>query len=286
MNLGDLKRRAYSRAKKLSVASIIIQCLLFVGALIASFGAGPTAWLLGLVAFVAPIVNFVLKELSRFHYGIGERARRIQLLRDGLGREPSEAELLDLDDIATDAKSSEPEPIKSEFSSNLTVGPARLAHITQEAAYFTRSRARAASHLFLALTGIGVLGTFALLWLLLVFPVAEIGGVPVSAQNWAKASATLLVFFATGSFAEMWRSFDGLARTAGATFDKCDGYRKGDPALLDVVLAVSTYDTALGRAPAIPTFIYKRGREKLHASWTRLMTPTGEAEASSAHQRK
>lgn len=284
MNLGDLKRRAYSRSKDLSRASVGIQCLLLVGALGASFGGGAVAWLLGLVAFVAPIINVVLKDRSRFHYGIGERARRIQLLQDGLGREPSAAELLDLDDVATNFKSSEPEPIKSEFSSNLPVGAARLAHITQEAAYYTRSAARDAANLFLAFTGIGVLGTIVLLLLLLMFPVTDIGGEPVSAQNWAKASATLLVFFATGSFAEMWRSFDGLARTAGETFGKCEGYRKGGAELLDVMLVVSTYDVALGRAPAIPTFIYKRGREKLHASWTKLMTPTAEAATSSESQ--
>lgn len=284
MILGDLKRRAYSRAKQLSRASVGIQCLLFVGALSASFGAGTMAWLLGLVAFVAPIVNFVLKDRSRYHYGIGERARRIQLLQDGLGRAPSAAELLDLHDIAPDIKASEPPPIKSEFTSNLPVGAARLAHITQEAAYYTRSAARNASYFFLTVTGIGVLGTFVLLWLLLMFPVADIGGEPVTAQNWARASATLLVFFATGSFAEMWRSFDGLARTAGETFGKCEGYRKGGAELLDVMLVVSTYDVALGRAPAIPTFIYKRGREKLHASWTKLMTPTAEAATSSESQ--
>lgn len=269
MNLGDLKRRAYSQSKNLSIVSAVIQWTLLGVAVYSTFAGGPVAPYLGLVAFIAPFLNFALKDRSRFHYGFGERARRAQLLEDGLGRRPSDLELLDLADNAAALPTLEPLPLESEFTSELPKGSRRLAHITQEAAYYSKSQATFAARMYFVFTVLGALGTVIFLWLLVQYPVAQIGGASVTGQNWAKAAATLLIFFVTGSFAEKWRAFESLAKAAAATVERCDGLRRSpsEPSELDVVLAVASYDSALGRAPALPTFIYRLKRKRLHEAW-------------------
>lgn len=272
MNLSDIKRRAYSQSKNLSVLGAIIQGVLLAVALVSSFASGPVLPYLGLVAFLAPLLNFALKDRSRFHYGYGERARRAQLLDDGLGRKPSEVEMLDLADNAALLPALDPTPLESDFTSGLQKGATRLAHITQEAAYYSKSLATFAARMYFGLTIGGLFATVIGLWLLVQYPVTQVGGETVTGQNWAKAAATLLVFFVAGSFAEKWRSFDSLAKTAASTLDRCDALRKATPSELDVVLAIASYDAALGRAPAIPTLIYRLNRDRLHTAWKKLMS--------------
>ncbi|MDP1823908.1 MAG: hypothetical protein Q8L48_11725 [Archangium sp.] len=281
LKLGEHKRRAFSQAKYLTLLSAGIQWVLLGAALFSAFAGGLGAPYLGLIAFIGPVINFALKDRSRYHYGIGDRARRLQVLDDGLGRAPAEADMLDLADTETILPALDPVPLTSEFTSDLPPGPRRLAHITQEAAYYTRSRATFAARLYFALTIIGIFVTVIGLLLLIQFPLPQVAGSDTTAQNWARAAATLLVFFAAGSFAEKWRAFDSLAKAAASTFARCDTLRRTEPSELDVVLTVASYDTALGRAPAIPTTIYLVGRKRLHAAWTALMMPKTDPVVSS-----
>lgn len=267
MNLGDFKRRAYSQAKNLAITSGFIQAGLLALSLYAAFVPGPVNSYLGLAAFVAPIVNFALRERSRHHYGFGERARRAQRLEDGLGRPASRADLLDFADNQALLPSLDPSPLESEFTSTLDKGPQRLAHVTQEAAYYSRSEATFAARMYFALTLLGLLATFGALLLLVQRPSGELAGISGPGTAWAKAAATLLVFFATGTFAERWRAFESLAKAAGATFDRCEALTRSNPSELDVVLAITGYDLALGRAPPLPSFIYRLKRPALHEAW-------------------
>lgn len=270
MNLGALQRCSYARAKLLGLISTVVQLVLLGCGIFATFADGRWATILATAVFVAPLVNFWLKDRNRYYYGIGERARRLQVLYDGLGREPTSAEQLELTVVAPGSKGGEPEPLESEFASPLKVGPQRLAHIVQEAAYYTRSLAEVAAKCYLALTTVSIVATVFVIWFLLQVPIGD----AILSKQLAKVASMLLIFFAAGSFAEKWRSFDGLWRTALSTFEKCDALRKADSAPeLSVLLAVSAYDIALSRAPAIPTFIYKQGREKLHKAWMALMAP-------------
>jgi|APLak6261675434_1056106.scaffolds.fasta_scaffold01721_6 hypothetical protein len=280
LKLGEHKRRAYSQAKNLILLSDCIQWALLGTALFSAFSRGLAAPYLAVATFIGPVVIFALKDRSRYHYGIGDRARRLQVLEDGLGRAPSEADMLDLADAETLLPALDPAPLDSEFTSDLPKGPRRLAHITQEAAYYTRSRATFAARLYFALALVGVFGTVIGLLLLLQVPLPEVAGAATNAQNWAKAASTVLAFFATGTFAERWRAFDSLSKAAASTFARCDALRKGEPSEMDVALTVAAYDAALGRAPAIPTTIYLLGRRRLHAAWSELMTPKAEPVAT------
>lgn len=271
MDLGELKRRAYAQSKNFSVLNTVVQYGLVAFAVWAAVAGTPASPWFGLVAFIGPIVNFALKDRSRHHYGYGERARRAQLLQDGLGRKPSQAEMLDLADNRALLPAIDPKPLESEFASDLQPGPARLAHITQEAAYYTRSRATFVGRWYFGLMCVGILGTVCALWWFVQDPVTEIAGVKVTGQSWAKAAVTLLVFFVAGSFAEKWRAFESLAKTAGSTFEKCDALHKGQPSELEVLLAIAPYDIALGRAPAIPTSLHWVGRKQLHEDWKAQM---------------
>lgn len=272
MNLSEVKRREYSQAKILGIVSAVIQWALFGGSIYAIFEAtGPLVSVLGVLAVVAPIIGFVLKQAASRYYSFGERVRRLLYLQDGLGRQPSPADLLELAESATSVPSLDPQPLDSEFTSELPKGPQRLAHITQEASFYTRAVARSASWFYGTLAVAGLAVTVVGL-LLLVQGAPALGGVADPAKAWVKAASMLLVFFATGTFAERAASFHSLSGSAKSVFDKCELLRKavGVPES-DVLLAMGAYDAALAKAQPLPGWIYRIRRGRLHEAWKKFM---------------
>lgn len=273
MNLSDVKRREYSQAKSLGFISAVIQWALFIGSLYAIFKAtGDLATVLGILAFVAPIVGFVLKQAAGRYYSSGERVRRLLYLQDGLGRQSSSADLLDVAESATSVPSLDPEPLDSEFTSELPSGPQRLAHIIQEAAFYTRSLARSTSRFYSALAVGGLAVTIVGLLLLVQHPTPALGRVADPTKTWVKAASMLLVFFATGTFAERAASFLSLSSSAKSVFDRCELLRKQpDVQESGVLLAMGTYDAALAKAQPLPGWVYRLRRERLHEAWKKFM---------------
>jgi hypothetical protein len=218
------------------------------------------------------VAAFGLREAARYQYGLGEKCRRLLCLQDGLGRAPSASDLLDLAARASPIPSLDPKPLGSEFTSELPPGARRLAHILQEATFYTRTVAGLASWIYGLLALGGVAATVFGLWLLVQSPPSLFGTALPPGKGMAKAAATLLVFFATGVLAERWGSFRSLARAASSTFDRYDHLRRGgDPDVTDVLLVMANYDAALSKAPPLPGLLYRVCRKRLHRAWTTLM---------------
>lgn len=273
MNLADVKRREYSQAKILGIVSAVIQWALFGGSIYAIFEAtGTLASVLGLLAVVAPIIGFVLKQAAARYYSFGERVRRLLYLQDGLGRQPSPAEMLEVAESATSVPGLDPQPLDSEFTSELPKGTQRLAHIIQEASFYTRALARSASWFYGTLAVAGLAATVVGLLLLVQHSAPALGGAADPAKAWVKAASMLLVFFATGTFSERAASFHSLSVSAKFVFDKCELLRKrSDVPESDVLLAMGTYDAALGKAQPLPGWIYRLRRGRLHEAWKKFM---------------
>src|SRR5205807_4931424 len=86
------------------------------------------------------------------------------VLQDGLGRVPSAKELVDISADCTSLPTLEPKPLGNYYDSPLPAGPQRLAHIVEESAAYTRKVASVASAFYGALTALGLVVTFLIVW--------------------------------------------------------------------------------------------------------------------------
>lgn len=270
-------RREFSTSKRCWLWIIALQVLLLAGALYAIFGAnGSTLLAIGLAGLLVPVLTLWLKEVAGFHYGLGERIRRLLIIHDGLGRPPSAKEVLEICADCTSVPSLDPRPLGKYYDSPLPEGPQRMAHIIEESAFYTRKLASVASLYCAVFAAAGILATITLIWyeLQMMLPtVPHPAGAGVTGEKLARLLSAFLVFFAAGTFASLWRSYKSLAEAARKTFDKCDSLRQ-DASVdqLDVLVAVGSYDSALAKAPPLPRFIYWLYRTRLHRAWTEHMS--------------
>jgi hypothetical protein len=78
----------------------------------------------------------------------------------------------------------------------------------------------------------------------------------------------LLPFFLTGTFATLWRSYRSLTESARKTFERCDQLRQTpDVDVVDVLVAVGSYDSALAKAPPLSGLIYWLARGRIGRGW-------------------
>lgn len=267
-------------SKRYGLALILAQMLAAAGALYAVFNPSRRLLLvMGGAGLLLPFVTFYLKEAAGNHYGLGERLRRLLVLQDGLGRVPSARELVDISADCTSLPTLEPKPLGNYYDSPLPVGPQRLAHIVEESAAYTRKQASVASALYGALTVLGLVVTFLVVWLGLESLSPDVegnSGGRVSAGQLAKVLTILLPFLITGTFATLWRAYRSLTESARKTFERCDQLRQmPDVDVADVMVAVGTYDCALAKAPSLPGFIYWMARSRIGRAWTAYMNKDG-----------
>ncbi len=279
MDLPTVMRREFSTAKRCWAWIIVLQALLLMGAVYAIFGAdGRTLVAIGLAGLLVPVITFWLKEVAGFHYGLGERIRRLLILQDGLGHAPSAKDVLEICADCTSVPSLDPRPLGKYYDSPLPQGPQRMAHIIEESAFYTRKEASVAALYCAALAAVGVITTITLIWYELQVDVSALAisssaGNSDTRERLAKLLSVLLVFFAAGTFASLWRSYKSLAESARKTFEKCDQFRQdGNADQLDVLLTVGNYDNALAKAPPLPRAIYFLYRKRLHRAWTEHMS--------------
>lgn len=279
MDMATVMRREFSAAKRCWVGIIALQFLLFAAAIYATFGASGKALLvIGFAGLLVPVITFWLREVAGFHYGLGERIRRLLVLQDGLGHDPTSKELLEVCADCTLVPSLEPRPLGKYYDSHLPEGPQRMAHIIEESAFYTRKQASVAALSCAAIALIGIIITLSLVWYGLQSSVSPSEfpshiGKMAAGEQLAKLLSLFLVFFATGTFALLWRSYKSLAESARRTFEKCDFLRQDISVnLLDVLIAVENYDCALTKAPPLPRITYWICRKRLHKAWREHMT--------------
>lgn len=277
MDLATVMRKEFSTAKRCWLWIILLQVLLLAGAIYAILGAsGSTLLVIGLAGLLVPVITFWLKEVAGFHYGLGERIRRLLVIHDGLGRSPSAKEMLEICADCTSVPSLDPRPLGKYYDSPLPEGPQRMAHIIEESAFYTRKLASVASLYCAAFTAAGILATITLIWygLQMTLPteLPPAGG-ELTSEKLARLLSAFLVFFAAGTFASLWRSYKSLAEAARKIFDKCDLLRQ-DAGVdqLDVLVAVGSYDSSLAKAPPLPRVIYWLCRTRLHRAWREHMS--------------
>lgn len=220
----------------------------------------------GFISLAGPIAVFFLRERAGLHYGAGEKARRLLVLHDGLGRKPTAGDIAALEaDLPILVANIDPQPIGNYYDSKYPVGFQRLAHITQEAALYTRRLAKSSAGLFGGLAVAGVLFSCAFVMQYLQAPSFT------DAAQVSKAFAGLMAFMAGGMFVSSYSAFSNLARAAGKTFDRCEQLcAKQSLDEVEVLMTVADYDLALAKTPPIPGFLHLMFRGRSGRLWTRL----------------
>lgn len=282
MNLVDAMRREYGAAKICWAGVYSLQVLGVALAAAAGIATDASALLkIGVASMLVPLFSFALKEHAGAKVAQGERIRRLHVLQDGLGKAPPPAELADLQADATGIPALEPTHVGTYFDSSITPGYRRLAHITEEAAFFTWKTAKRTSAWCAAGAVAGCLATFTFLWVALQvanvpptpLPASTGAPLPLPIPQVAKLVSIIFAFFVSGTFATLWRSFGALSRSAEATYKRCEVLRnERAPEQLDVLVAVGSYDTAVAKAPPIPTTVYRLMRDRLNAAWKTHMS--------------
>lgn len=262
MNLVDAMRRQYSGAKLLWRVHLALE-LSRLGIAVYLLAGGARLVLASGLAIAAPLASFFVKRAADAAYGHAERMRRVLYLQDGLGRRPSQADLLELRAGATWLPDLDPLPVGSYYDSPLAVGPQRLAHICEEAAFHTRGYANLAAGFFFAIAAAGVVVASLLMWYAL--QATALGGAFVTL---GRVGSSVLTFFAAGSFVSMGFSFHGLSVAAQRAFDRLHKLVSSAAATSeDVLLVLASYDCALAKTPPIPTAAYRILRPRLNQAW-------------------
>jgi len=277
IDVQGLMHREYSAAKHFWMAYLLMQLGSLLLSLYSIFcAAGIKLIISGAASIFLPIAAFFIKQSADCHYGFGERLRKLVLLHDGLGRAPSQVEILEAQADAISLLYLDSSPVEAYYSSPLPPGPQRLAHIVEESAYYTWTLALRASRICSGLVVVGFCAAFTLLWF--AVQANRLPGTYATASLWlsngeqvARVASTIFIFFLIGTFETLSKSFRSLSEAAQATFRKCDTLRRQSTLTdLDVFLAITPYDCALAKAPPIPGVVHWFLKKRLHAAWTAI----------------
>ncbi|MCX5745746.1 MAG: hypothetical protein NT062_24995 [Proteobacteria bacterium] len=196
------------------------------------------------------------------------------MLQDGLGVEPSKADLLDALSSGARVPSLDPAPLGNYYSSQLDKGGDRLAHIVEESSFFTKRLALASSRIYYTIFAVGTATAVALAWYWIREGVLSGGASPTILSQ---IFTNVLIFFGASSTLVAARSFGALAQAASTTFDRAGAMRQSpsDPDSVDLAKLLSGYDVGLAKAPPIPGTVYRLCRKRLDAAWKAVMMAEG-----------
>lgn len=237
---------------------------------------------LAIIVFVAQAAIFVMKELlAAPHEERAEKIRRLAMLQNGLGEEPSPNTLAKLKEQIGECNSSEPPYIGEYYTSQEQVGYRRLLDITSESAFYTASSAGRLSRALFWLGGLGTFLVFVLLYIVLSafsqLPIAPGHGALI--QSVAKMSLVIFAAVGLGQITSAALSFRGLALSAAAINDQCETALSSSVSkkalTTQALIAFTEYNSAVSKAAPIPSFVYRWNLKNVDAAWKlRRESPT------------
>lgn len=260
--ISEIMKCEFGMAKKWLRYGIVCQWLLVVIAIFSIATNAVSNIFVVSITFLGPLSVLLFREIGNHYYQKGEKIRRLYLLQQSLGVEPTEADLLNLYACATNSKNNEPDPVGGYYSSHYSGGFSKLLHNLQESAFWTEHQAKLTMFIHYFLAGVGILASsyIAFFWLYK-------GGEYANADH-AKLFATLLLFFVAQTELPIARSFQSLSKIAGEVVSKASLlHKKTDIDCVDVIKIISTYDSALAKALPLPGYSYKLLQKKLNKAW-------------------
>jgi hypothetical protein len=270
--LQSIMNSEYKLAKRYYRCVLATQVLTFSAAMYALIASATSNTAILLVAFIGPLLILLFREMGGHYYSKGERIRRLNLLRDGLGIEVSEIDRLEILERASDQKP-DGVPLGNYYTSDAPPGPQRLWHLLQESAYWTHAQARFAMMMHYTITSIGLIAAIVIAFLVLQTTATQSGR---TAIDYSRLFSALILFFLTNATFATARSYHSLAKTANETFKHagslCKETSKNITEANHIMFykVLGAYDSALAKAPPLPTYTYVRRQAQRNAAWANV----------------
>lgn len=272
MKLVDVMGLEYSRSKQwlnwTLGLSLAVQGMTILSAALSS-GPGPKA--IGVVVALAQILLFIFRRCGKNHFGLAEQIRRLVMLHDGLGIQPSEDQLAAIWERVGNPQDAKAAYLDPYYESSAPKGCKRLIEITRESAFFTASLARSAATAFwgAAITGLGA-AVFALVVSI------QTHANPAALEIVAKAVIASMAFWVTGDLVTMALQYSGLATAASRVQTQCAHLlSKVEHRADEVHPLTAEYNCAVIQAPPIPEWIYRWRQHVLNQAWRNRSSVTG-----------
>jgi hypothetical protein len=221
---------------------------------------------IAITVFLAQIGLFVLRQFADHFQDHAEGIRRMAMLQDGLGIQPSPVTMARLYASVGGVHSGEPSFLGSYYESSLPLGPRRLIEMTAECAFFTGENARWLWRRLAWIAGTG----------LVVAVAAFLGAVlftdsPTAPKLVAKIVIPAMAFCAAGDLASMAFLFRSMAESCNQVL--LDGehalqQREDSQAEQNAALVLFTeYNCAVVKSPPIPAAVYRHRQSILNQAW-------------------
>jgi hypothetical protein len=264
MNLLDLMSVEYRRSRRALYASLGFNCLLYFIVLGDALSEHRFSEMFAVFAFVLQIASVALKYGCSRRYESAEEIRRIAVLKDGLGIEPSELSKAEI----VSRVGTVPTPgrifVGSYFASEKAPGVPRFLDDLSESAFWTCEVAQSAARVLLALLLLGsVVSVFSLLGVLNA-------GLPVTKLKiGAEVFVVTLAFVVTGELLLLSLDYFALSQKARRVMTSAFTLLESNVVERDAaILLFGEYNCALSATPALPTFLYGLLQTKLNAAWS------------------
>lgn len=218
-------------------------------------------WIVGFFALMVPLIVTWMRYHAGGYASKGDKARRLILYADGLGREIPPAELSEVRSWTIGSQLGEAPFESPYYASTLNSGPARLADITAESAFFTSKVAGIVENKLKAVIGVVTLFLLGIIYF----------GVEKSvAADPAIGKFVLMIasFLLGGEILLLMVRYGSLKQNAQAAFEKCGSLRTNpDLELYEAMQAVEDYHVALIGSPPVPFKYYLKYKDELNDIW-------------------
>ena len=276
MNLIEAMQTEYSRCKWwLYRIALPINALAVCSSIASAFNLDTgVAITLAMIAFVAQAGIFAIKELlAAPHQERAEKIRRLAMLQDGLGEEPSPNTLAQIKEQIGELKNGEPPYIGEYYTSQEEVGYRRLLDITSESAFYTASSARRLSRTLFWAAGLGTFLVFVLLYI--VLSALSQGAIAPEegtlAQSIAKISLIIFAAVGLGQMTSAALGFHALATSARMVNEQCESALSSGASkkamMTWALTAFTEYNCAVSKAAPIPSLAYRWNLKNVDAAW-------------------
>jgi hypothetical protein len=268
MNLLDLMSVEYRRSRSALYGSLIAGAVVYGLVLVDVVTSHSISRWLAPSALALQILALLLKQRSSIRYGAAEEIRRLMVLEEGLGVEPSQIVIAEI--VARSGNASPPKRVHvgKYFASEEPPGVARLLEHVEESSFWTHHIASFAGNLAF---GLVIIGVGISLWALVAFINA---GVSASAlQAAAEAVVATLGFVVAGDFLVLSLEYRQLGQDARRTMGEASGQSEsGKMDRESAILLFGEYNCNLSGSPPLPSFFYKLRHERLARGWAARVT--------------
>jgi len=264
MNLLDLMTLEYRRSRRALYSALGASLLVYLLVLADALSEHRFSERLAIAAFVLQVGSVLLKHRTHRRYASAESIRRIAVLKDGLGIEPSERTKAEIAFRVGGGQAPKRIFLGNYFASERPPGVPRFVDDLAESAFWTHRLARSTAFalLVLVLAGIGA-SVFSLLALLNAFSSTA------NLKAGAEAVVVTLGFVVSGELAtllvEYYELSERAERTVADALAQLDSSRPDRDAALHLF---GEYNCALAASAPLPTFLYAFLQNKLNAAWT------------------